>query len=209
MPLGDHTRTYLHQYTQLIKFSNAHKSTVHHITALTKSSRTRKQHLNTVHLSTQATTTSIHQPLNSQFTVPQSLTSTKHNPTNPSSTNPSSSIHNQVQLHLHSFIWTHTYSTMHTRHINHNHTLDKYITTTHSFIYVSSLGAIRSCSPATPPAIDAPTLPGGSKTHPQRIQIPWTSQSLPQELATNHRYSTKVIYNRRPDSILILGIQPR
>ncbi|CAN1215818.1 hypothetical protein LINPERPRIM_LOCUS392, partial [Linum perenne] len=56
-----------------------------------------KQHLITVHLSTQAATTSIHQPLNSQFTVPQSLTSTKHNPTNPSS-----SIHNQVQLHLHS-----------------------------------------------------------------------------------------------------------
>ncbi|CAN1729329.1 hypothetical protein LINPERHAP1_LOCUS568 [Linum perenne] len=40
---------------------------------------------------------------------------------------------------------------MHTRHINHNHTLDKYITTTHSFIYVSSLGAI-GVYPYTTPA---------------------------------------------------------
>ncbi|CAN1126195.1 hypothetical protein LINPERHAP2_LOCUS3287, partial [Linum perenne] len=28
MPLGDHTRTYLHQYTQLIKFSNVLKSSI-------------------------------------------------------------------------------------------------------------------------------------------------------------------------------------
>ncbi|CAN1225036.1 hypothetical protein LINPERPRIM_LOCUS2404 [Linum perenne] len=41
MPLGDHPRTYLHQYTQLTKFSNAHKSTVHHLTSLTKSLCTR------------------------------------------------------------------------------------------------------------------------------------------------------------------------
>ncbi|CAN1247457.1 hypothetical protein LINPERPRIM_LOCUS6334 [Linum perenne] len=204
MLLGDHTSTYLDRYTHLHEIqqcsqvnSSPHNSFNGVITHT-------KQHLITVHLPTRVAPTSIHQPHNSQFTVTQLPASTKHNPINPSS-----SIHNQVQLHLHPFIKTHTYSTMHTRHINHNHTLDKYITTTHSFIYVSSLGAIRSCSPATPPATDAPTLPGGSKTHPQRIQIPWTSQSLPRELATNPRYSTKVIYHRRPDSILILGIQPR
>ncbi|CAN1774277.1 hypothetical protein LINPERHAP1_LOCUS12884, partial [Linum perenne] len=185
----------IQQCTQVISSQNNYITGViiQHDTTL---SHKTSSNTNSTHIHTSTTQLTIH-----SFTV------TDINQAQP--TNPSTSTHNQIPLHIHPFIWTHTYSTMHTRHINHNHTLDKYITNTHSFIYVSSLGAIRSCSPATPPATDAPTLPGGSKTHPQRIQIPWTSQSLPQELATNPRYSTKVIYHRRPDSILILGIQPR
>ncbi|CAN1761756.1 hypothetical protein LINPERHAP1_LOCUS8025, partial [Linum perenne] len=54
-----------------------------------------------------------------QLTI-HSFTVTDINQAQP--TNPSTSTHNQVPLHLHPFIWTHTYSTMHTRHINHNHT---------------------------------------------------------------------------------------
>ncbi|CAN1125906.1 hypothetical protein LINPERHAP2_LOCUS3129, partial [Linum perenne] len=69
---------------------------------------------------------------------------------------------------------------------------------------------IRSCSPATPPANTTHPLfqegprriLNGSKFHGQHI-------TLPQEVATNPRYSTEVIYQRRPDPLLILGTRPR
>ncbi|CAN1290017.1 hypothetical protein LINPERPRIM_LOCUS20512 [Linum perenne] len=187
MLLGDHTRTYLHQYTQLIKIQqctrviNPHYNITIRVRTCTQVNLIPQynsingviihtiQHLITIHLPTRIAPTFTLQPHNSQFTVSQLPTSTKHNPTNPSS-----SIHKQVQLHLHPFIWTHAYSTMHTRHINHNHILDKYITTTHSFIYVSSLGAIGVYPYTTPAGQTHPLFQEGPRhiLSSRRIQGP-------------------------------------